>query len=76
MQQQGLGGIMMWSIDLDDTSGEFCNQGPFPLANTVKAVLEGKRLVDLHLVSSAATASGCFHTWTMIVFYFVYSCVK
>ena len=54
MQEQGLGGIMLWSLDLDDPTGKFCNQGPFPLATTVKAVLEGKRLVELeHLRSEA-----------------------
>ena len=36
MREQGLGGVMMWSLDLDDfTEGEFCGAGRFPLLNTI-----------------------------------------
>ena len=30
---------MVWAIDLDDFTGTFCNQGKFPLINTLKDAL-------------------------------------
>lgn len=30
---------MVWSLDLDDFSGTFCNQGKYPLINTIKSGL-------------------------------------
>ncbi|XP_063411578.1 acidic mammalian chitinase-like [Mytilus trossulus] len=32
----GLGGIMFWTYDLDDFSGNHCGQGKFPLLNSIK----------------------------------------
>ncbi|XP_052079620.1 chitinase-3-like protein 2 [Mytilus californianus] len=32
----GLGGIMFWTYDLDDFSGNHCGQGKFPLLNAIK----------------------------------------
>ena len=34
-----LRGAMFWAIDLDDFTGQFCNQGKFPLMNAVKSLL-------------------------------------
>ena len=31
-----LAGVMFWTIDLDDFSGRFCNQGKYPLINAVR----------------------------------------
>ncbi|CAC5392423.1 E3.2.1.14 [Mytilus coruscus] len=33
----GLGGIMFWTYDLDDFSGNHCGQGKFPLLNAIKS---------------------------------------
>ncbi|CAG2226556.1 E3.2.1.14 [Mytilus edulis] len=32
----GLGGIMFWTYDLDDFTGNHCGQGTFPLLNAIK----------------------------------------
>ncbi len=31
---------MFWAIDLDDFYGEFCNQGEYPLINTVHETIQ------------------------------------
>ncbi len=35
-----LGGTFLWTLDFDDYSSKFCNEGPFPLANAIKAVFD------------------------------------
>lgn len=35
-----LGGTMFWTLDFDDYTGQFCHEGPFPLANAIKAVFD------------------------------------
>ncbi|CAH1256761.1 CHIA, partial [Branchiostoma lanceolatum] len=40
LKQEGLGGSMVWAVDLDDVSGQFCNQGRYPLLNVIKSRLE------------------------------------
>ncbi|KAM6980994.1 acidic mammalian chitinase-like [Aplochiton taeniatus] len=39
LKQNGFGGAMVWSLDLDDFSGTFCGQGRYPLINTIKSGL-------------------------------------
>ncbi|KAG2468266.1 acidic mammalian chitinase-like [Polypterus senegalus] len=39
LMQNNFGGAMVWTLDLDDFSGTFCNQGRYPLINTLKRAL-------------------------------------
>lgn len=38
-QSLDLGGIMLWSLDQDDYTGLFCDQGKFPLTRRVSDVV-------------------------------------
>ncbi|XP_054836397.1 chitotriosidase-1-like [Eublepharis macularius] len=39
LKQNNLGGGMVWAMDLDDFSNAFCNQGAYPLLQTLKREL-------------------------------------
>ncbi|XP_072336044.1 probable chitinase 10 isoform X3 [Scyliorhinus torazame] len=43
VKDNNFGGAMLWALNLDDYSGSYCNQGPYPLAKTLKAVLNTGR---------------------------------
>ncbi|XP_060087398.1 chitotriosidase-1-like [Heteronotia binoei] len=42
LKQNNLAGGMVWAMDLDDFSGFFCNQGVYPLLQTLKKELGSK----------------------------------
>ncbi|XP_078402642.1 acidic mammalian chitinase-like [Cetorhinus maximus] len=35
LKKNNFGGAMVWDLAMDDFSGTFCNQGPYPLINTL-----------------------------------------
>ena len=39
VKEQGYGGVIIWSLDLDDKTGEVCKEGPFPIFNAAKREL-------------------------------------
>lgn len=38
-KQNKFGGVMIWSLALDDFNGQFCNRGPYPLLTTINEEL-------------------------------------
>lgn len=43
LKEQGFGGIMVWSIDMDDFSGR-CGGGKYPLLRSLNQELEGYKV--------------------------------
>ncbi len=39
LKDHGYGGVIIWSLDLDDKTGDTCKEGPFPLFNAAKREL-------------------------------------
>jgi hypothetical protein len=39
LKEQGYGGVIIWSLDLDDKLGDVCKEGPFPIFNAAKREL-------------------------------------
>ncbi|XP_028590006.2 chitinase-3-like protein 1 [Podarcis muralis] len=46
MKDNQLGGIMVWTLEQDDFSGSFCNQGKYPLIGAIKKELDKKAPVS------------------------------
>ena len=46
VKANNLGGAFLWSIDLDDFTGEQCKQGKFPLMNAIKSELMNTARLD------------------------------
>jgi hypothetical protein len=40
IKENNLSGAFLWSVDLDDFTGEWCEQGRFPLASAIKSFLK------------------------------------
>ncbi len=41
MMNNGFGGWMVWDMNLDDFSGEFCNEGRYPLISFLSDAVAG-----------------------------------
>lgn len=39
LKRMNLGGVIVWSLDMDDKTGQVCNEGPYPVLNTLKREL-------------------------------------
>lgn len=72
LKEHGYGGVIIWSLDLDDKTGEVCHEGPFPLFNAAKRellilpdhlVVNNKKCLD----ENASSTSEYFRSNTTIV---------
>ncbi len=68
---------MFWAIDLDDFDGNFCNQGKYPLINTVHDTIqnapepvESENVQDhINDISSAEKRVVCYYaSWSYLRF--------
>lgn len=43
LKEEGFGGIMIWSVDMDDFKGQ-CGSGKYPLINAMRQELDGYKV--------------------------------
>ncbi|XP_052034500.1 chitinase-like protein 3 [Apodemus sylvaticus] len=53
LQQNSLGGAMIWTLGMDDFSGSFCNKSKFPLTSTLQKTLRVYSESCIHSVSES-----------------------
>uniref|UniRef100_A0A3B5AN61 Acidic mammalian chitinase-like n=1 Tax=Stegastes partitus TaxID=144197 RepID=A0A3B5AN61_9TELE len=64
LKSRRLGGATIWTLDMDDFSGQFCEQGKYPLISYLKAKLcEGEAAT---LSTTAWPDNSCNHNITVV----------
>ena len=67
VKENGYGGVIIWSLDLDDKTGEICKEGQFPIFNAAKREL--LNLPEYHIIN----AKECFDDNTTNTIEYLYS---
>uniref|UniRef100_A0A8C6T762 chitinase n=1 Tax=Neogobius melanostomus TaxID=47308 RepID=A0A8C6T762_9GOBI len=57
LKRNNFGGALIWHLDQDDFSGQFCGQGKYPLINHVRSALEIDLPIPTHPPTFAPTES-------------------
>lgn len=45
VSSRGLGGVHIWTLDMDDFGGSFCSEGPYPLIHQLRTSM-GKQNIS------------------------------
>ena len=67
IKANNLSGAFLWSIDLDDFKGDYCNQGPYPLLSTISSELKEYKESDF-LNSSVKVIKLELYTFYLFIF--------
>ncbi|XP_076012955.1 acidic mammalian chitinase-like [Genypterus blacodes] len=59
LRSRQLGGAAVWTLDMDDFSGQFCDQGKYPLISHLKSQLSQASLLCLELQTITANDDFC-----------------
>ena len=70
VKQMSLGGISIWSLDMDDFTGKYCNLGAFPIVNSLRKELQHNKILSLAFENLASTMYPNKQSYTKINYEF------
>ncbi|KAF6036173.1 Cht3 [Bugula neritina] len=63
LKSQRLGGAMIWSLDFDDFTGQFCNRGKYPLLSTINKEMGRTLPTPQTTLPPTTLPPGCTQWW-------------